>query len=156
MTQNKKAFRLKETSPFQNQVTPTCQEMVTFLKLVKSKLETHLDGKNLVLLLEHIGQQVFKLLMNHIKKFRVKQGLGAVQLLRDLTEYKDIGSIFGSATIVEQFSVFPDIANLHLVDPETLKRLISESKLSKLDKQEIIDLVKMRSDFKPFWIGKYL
>lgn len=94
--------------------------------------------------------------MAHLKKFTVAQGIGAFQLLRDLTEYKDYcSSIFGSPTVVELFSVLPDIGKLHIIDPKAFKNLIADSKLSKLEKHEVIELIKMRSDFKQSWLEEY-
>lgn len=118
--------------------------------------EQNLDGKNLERVLEEFGFRVCKSLMNHYKKFTIMQGVGVIQLLRDLTEYKECGALFNSKLVQEKFEILRDLANIHMGAPENLQSFYSESHLSKLDKQEILTYVRLRSDFNRTWIGKYI
>jgi hypothetical protein len=56
----------------------------------------------------------------------------------------------------EHFAILKDIANIYLVPAENLRALVEESSLSKLSPAEVYDFIKLRSDFKANWMGKYV
>ena len=58
--------------------------------------------------------------------------------------------------IIDKYEIFKDLANIHLVSPENLKEVLSESRMSKLDKQDVLKYVQLRKDFRSAWIGKYI
>jgi len=91
-------------------------------------------------------------LFNHFKKIKVSPGTGGLKLLRDLTEYKEHAKLFNSESIVEKFEVLREIANVHLVAPESLNSLIEETKMNR---QDILQFVRLRSDYRGGWGVKF-
>jgi len=157
-SQKKSDYKVKDDAavPFSNSVTPTCAEVVGFIKSTKVFLEKNLDGTNVNLLLQEFGNRTNGILLVHFKKFIVTSGVGGLKLLSDLTEYRDSAKLFTSDQVLEKFEILKELANIHFVAPENLQTLLTESKLSKMDKSNVLEFVKTRADFKPNWIGKYV
>lgn len=73
-----------------------------------------------------------------------------------MSEYREVSKHFNSESILEKFEVLEAVGKIYTVPPENLKVLTSETKLAKMDKQDILTFVKLRSDFKPQWLRDYL
>lgn len=71
----------------------------------------------------------------------------------DLTEYSMVGKQ-QFPTLSEKFGILKDIARIHQVAPENLAVLFVDTELSKLDRAEVIALIRTRADYKSSWNGK--
>jgi Exocyst complex component Sec10-like, alpha-helical bundle len=135
------------------------------IQAVHRLFKANFDGINLTNELEEFGLRCYDLLVSHCKKHVVSQGFGALQLLRDLTEFRDVAHKYlctlddgglALAEVADRFETIREIANLHLVAPENMRAVWQESRLSVFSRQEIHQLVAARSDFKTAWKTKYL
>jgi len=141
---------------FNVQVTQTCIDAINFIKQMKSIFEKNLDGKNVDSVLAEFGNRICSVLLEHFKKFRVSQGMGGFRFLQDLTAYRDCAHSFNNKHTLERFEILKEIATVHHVAPENLKVLFTDTKLAKLSKSTVIDFIKQRSDFRAWWVGKYI
>lgn len=62
----------------------------------------------------------------------------------------------GSNSVIEWFDVVKDISVIHHVSAENVRVVFTETNLSKLDRSEVLQLIKTRADWKQAWIGKYI
>jgi len=154
--QKKKDFKIKEDIEYDNNPTKTCDHLVKFVKVHYDIIVSTLDGRNVENFLEEWGLKFQSLLLNHFKKFKVSKGLGGLKLMRDLAEYKDLIQIFDIPQVNDAFELLGEISKVHLVAPENLKTVIEEGPLSRMDKNEVMNYVRLRSDYKSTWVGKYI
>lgn len=75
---------------------------------------------------------------------------------RDLTDYHELSRMFGSQAVTDQFESLKGVASLHLVSPENLSVLMREGALSRIPREDLLAFVRLRSDFKSQWVGKYV
>ena len=135
-----------------NRVSPTCAAVCGLLQAASQAITRSLDGTNLTLVLEELGLRLFDLLLKHCARTRVGAGAGAIQLLRDLTEYRDAARRCGppdaadGGDVVEKFETLREVSNLHLVATENLRDVWRESRLASLSVDTVASLVAMRSD----------
>lgn len=73
---------------------------------------------------------------------------GACMLLRDLDAYRGLFSSFRYRKIDEMFDILHEIANIFALVPENIGGYIRDSKLVTLPKQQLLELVKRRWDYK--------
>jgi hypothetical protein len=73
-----------------------------------------------------------------------------------LTEYRETAKGFGIEAVTEHYDVLKEMATIHLVAPERLEFLLTNTNLSKLEKNDFVAIVRTREDFKSQWIGKYV
>jgi hypothetical protein len=132
-----------------------CLSVCAFIKSQHSLLSDALDGRNLQAFLIELGTRVLASLLKHIKKFEVDQGIGAFCLMRDMSEYQECIASFKIERLNTDFEILKSIAKLHMVGPEQLGDVISDSPLSKWPKSELELFIKMRSDYDRTWLGKY-
>jgi len=149
-------YKFKEDIEYTNDPTKVCQVFVKFVCSVYDTIIDTLDGRNEEIFLEEFGLGIQKLLMNHFKKFKISKGLGGLKLMRDLAEYKDTLKLFQIPTVDEACEILGEISKIHLVAPENLKTVVDEGLLSRMDKNELLTYVRLRSDYKSTWIGKFI
>jgi len=154
--QNKADFRLRDDElPPDLRPTATCLTVVRYLDAQREEVARCLDGRNLRSFLTELSARLLRLLVDHVKRFTIT-GAGGLVLMRDINEYRECVSRFGSPTAVLQHALLTDVAKIFLVNPENLRSLVEDSDLSSLDPTEFVDLVRARADFKSAWIGKYI
>jgi hypothetical protein len=86
----------------------------------------------------------------------VSQGLGGLQFMEDLSAYREGAMIFQSQAILEKFDILKELSVIHYLSPENLEIIFTNTKLAELEREEVIAFIRMRSDFKSSWIGKYI
>lgn len=67
-------------------------------------------------------------------------------LMKDITKFSELAASFKSNTVTEKFKILHDVVNLFLIPKENLQTLIEDSYLSKLDKDELGELICLRGD----------
>lgn len=73
-----------------------------------------------------------------------------------MQEYQQCAlSFFPYASVLEAFEVLSDLASIHLIEAGQLRHLLEESALSTLKRSQVLEYIKLRSDFKPTWIQQY-
>lgn len=132
-----------------------CLSVCAFIKSQLSLLTDALDGRNLQSFLVEFANRILASLLKHIKKYEIDQGIGAFCLMRDVSEYQECVASFKIDKVNSDFDILKAIAKLHMVKPEQLSDVISDSGLSKWAKTELEQFIRMRSDFDRAWIGKY-
>eukprot|EP01116_Phalansterium_solitarium_P008722 TRINITY_DN22691_c0_g1_i1.p1 TRINITY_DN22691_c0_g1~~TRINITY_DN22691_c0_g1_i1.p1 ORF type:complete len:793 (-),score=379.60 TRINITY_DN22691_c0_g1_i1:84-2462(-) len=152
--QKKADFRLAENDtsvPF-NSVTEACAETIALMRQVHAFMSATLDGQNLEVVTNDFGRRASKVLLEHFKGFTISQGAGGLQLLRDLTAYKECAKqLFTNDGVLDEFETLRELANIHLVAPDHLKVVLSESRLAKMDRNEVMQFIRLRSDYNRNW-----
>jgi len=143
-----------DTIDFQH-ASDACLSVCAFIKSQLSLLTDALDGRNLQAFLIEFANRILASLLKHVKKYEIDQGIGAFCLMRDMSEYQECVASFKIDKVNTEFDILKAIAKLHMVRPEQLSDVISDSGLSKWPKTELELFIKMRSDFDRAWIGKY-
>jgi hypothetical protein len=72
-TQQKKAdyfFKDDSRSSYNHKITKGCSEAIAFAKKIKELFEKNLDGNNLKNVLEELGNRFYRVLLDHLKKFK--------------------------------------------------------------------------------------
>jgi hypothetical protein len=132
-----------------------CLSVCSFIKSQHSLISDALDGRNLQAFLIEFATRILTSLLNHIKKFVVDQGIGAFCLMRDMSEYQECIGTFKIERLNSDFDVLKAIAKMHIVKPDQIGDVITDSALSKWQKPEIESFIKMRSDYDRTWVGKF-
>lgn len=132
-----------------------CLSVCNFIKTQHSQLMDALDGRNLQAFLIEFATRILASLLKHIKKYEVDQGIGAFCLMRDMSEYQECIASFKIDRLNNDYDILKAIAKLHMVNPEQLSDVISDSALAKWPKTELESFIKMRSDYDRTWLGKY-
>eukprot|EP01027_Heterolobosea_sp_BB2_P013733 GEZU01019772.1.p1 GENE.GEZU01019772.1~~GEZU01019772.1.p1 ORF type:complete len:112 (+),score=41.42 GEZU01019772.1:136-471(+) len=99
------------------------------------------------------GLQFYRVLTTHLKSFTVSS-IGAVRLMRDITDYQNCVKSFGVGAVEDKFNLLREISNIFLVAAENIEAVLMEIPLSKVSKEELLSYVKMRHDFKTAKLGK--
>ncbi|KAL6077936.1 hypothetical protein QOT17_001979 [Balamuthia mandrillaris] len=178
--QKKPDFRLSDDA-FEaiDKVTAGCAQAVAAIAADVSVIQSNLDGANCQSFLEEYGLEVFRyirsspslrplhivfiiffpskrVLMAHLKKYPVSKGLGGVKLQRDLQEYKKcIEEEIKNSNLNDKFAMLMEVAHIHQVSPEQLSELLSSSALAKMDRADLLDFVKCRSDYRSSWLSQF-
>ncbi|KAJ1933658.1 Exocyst complex component 5 [Kickxella alabastrina] len=87
------------------------------------------------------------MLMEHFRKYVVSVAGGLV-LVKDMSKYREAVGSFGIPALVEKFSILQDISNIFVVQPASLKSLLDEGPLARLDRATLQAFVQMREDSK--------
>jgi hypothetical protein len=73
-----------------------------------------------------------------------------------MQEYQQCAlNCFPFAEVTEAFEVLSDLASIHLIEAGQLRHLLDESALANLKRSQVVEYIKLRSDFKPAWIQHY-
>ncbi|ELR13552.1 exocyst complex component 5, putative [Acanthamoeba castellanii str. Neff] len=155
--QGRNDFRLSDDDIISiNRPTTACANAVNYIVAQTKVIQANLDGKNAESFLEELGLRLQKLLLEHFRKFTVSQGMGGMKLKRDMQEYQQAAlSSFPFPAVTEAFEVLSDLASIHLIEAGQLRHLLDESALASLKRVQVVEYVKLRSDFKPSWIQQY-
>jgi len=154
--QKKTDFRPKDEEFSSEYATKACQNVTSFVKTQREIIINSLDGKNVEVFIREFGMRLLGVILKHVKKFTITQGLGGLALMRDLTEYQNCITIFNDEYLTQQYDVLKSLYKLHLVGPAQIRDLIQESSLSTLKKDELEEFVRQRSDYSSQWVGKYI
>ncbi|KAJ3152868.1 Exocyst complex component 5 [Geranomyces variabilis] len=145
--QKKTDFRPKdEISSNGLTVTLPCAQCTAFLKDAYEQATQCLAGHNLESFLREIGTSFHVLLVDHLKKFVVSQGGGLI-LLKDIASYQQTISMFKIAFLNERFDMLREIVTLFVVKPETLKTVINEGHLSRIELPLLRPFLSQRADW---------
>ena len=87
-----------------------------------------------------------RIILDHVKKQVVSLGFGGMALMRDLASYKEFTAKFECEVVTEKFEILRDVANIHMVPSGNLQSLMEESSLSKMDKEELLSIIRSRAD----------
>eukprot|EP01132_Coremiostelium_polycephalum_P002100 gene2100-2588_t len=136
--QKKNDYQLED---YDNSVTPTCGVVIKLIHSLFDLCKNCLQGKNFNIFIEELG----------LKIQLIGQGVGALKLIRDLTEYRNVSKLFKSHKVDEAFEILFEISKLHFVGPENLKSVVEGGALSRMQKSDLIIFLKQRSDFKSNW-----
>eukprot|EP01133_Synstelium_polycarpum_P016642 gene16642-19773_t len=115
---------------YDNSVTPTCNAVLKLLNTLIDLARNCLQGKNFSIFVEELGQRSQFAFINHFKKFKIGQ-IGALKLIKDLTNYRDCAKQFKSHKVDDAFEILFEISKLHLVNPENFKSVIEGGALSR-------------------------
>lgn len=155
--QRRNDFRLAEDA-FEELDRPTtaCVTLVKYLKAQSKEIRRSLDGGNEEAFLEELGRRTFRVLLDHLKRFTISQGMGGLKLKRDMQEYDGFAKDdLGIKAITKLYSILPELANIHLLAPSQLKGLLEDSALCNLSREEGLQFLRLRSDWKPSWVKEY-
>ena len=90
----------------------------------------------------------FQLLYNDLKRFAVSD-IGAIKLMRDLSEYQKAIRQFQVTSVEDQFDTLREISNVLLVLPQNLADVVQQlEKNSSVKHEEVVAFIKMRGDYK--------
>ncbi|MHB1956935.1 MAG: hypothetical protein ACYCOU_24730 [Sulfobacillus sp.] len=62
---------------------------------------------------------------------------------------------FPYPSVLEAFEQLSDLASIHLIEAGQLRHLLEESSLSSMKRAQVVEYIKLRSDFKSSWISQY-
>eukprot|EP00762_Andalucia_godoyi_P002059 ANDGO_02563.mRNA.1 Exocyst complex component SEC10 len=127
--------------------TAACRSVVNVLNKYFSTINMCLDGRNREICSVEFGKEVYRLLIRHLKSLTINS-VGALQWMRDASEYQQCVAALNSATVDELFDRLRDLANIYLVEPESLRDTITSSSLVDMNREELIELIKLREDFR--------
>eukprot|EP01027_Heterolobosea_sp_BB2_P013735 GEZU01019774.1.p1 GENE.GEZU01019774.1~~GEZU01019774.1.p1 ORF type:complete len:363 (+),score=120.97 GEZU01019774.1:132-1220(+) len=148
------SIKPKEFNPStDNAVTTACSKCVEFIEEQVELIKSALFGRNREEFLMEFGLQFYRVLTTHLKSFTVSS-IGAVRLMRDITDYQNCVKSFGVGAVEDKFNLLREISNIFLVAAENIEAVLMEIPLSKVSKEELLSYVKMRHDFKTAKLGK--
>eukprot|EP00455_Lapot_gusevi_P055035 TRINITY_DN8919_c0_g1_i16.p1 TRINITY_DN8919_c0_g1~~TRINITY_DN8919_c0_g1_i16.p1 ORF type:complete len:169 (-),score=57.04 TRINITY_DN8919_c0_g1_i16:53-487(-) len=131
-----------------DEVTKACEVVTEFISAQFEVIVKSLDGRNLDLYLTFFGNNIYSLILTHLKKYTFSTS-GALVLLRDVKEYQEVIREFQIPALNQSFEILRSVSNLFLVTPDTLSSVVQKDvRLSKMDVQEISTLLKLRADYK--------
>ncbi|KAJ3021108.1 Exocyst complex component 5 [Thoreauomyces humboldtii] len=147
-TQKKTEFRPKDEEMHGNGLiaTPPCVQCTEFLRSAHAQASRCLAGENLDNFMTEIGSAFHSMLLDHLKKFVVSQAGGLI-LLKDLATYQQSVAAFKIALLNERFDMLRELGNLFVVKPETLKTVINESHLSRIELPLLQPFLSQRADW---------
>ncbi|KAJ3045432.1 Exocyst complex component 5 [Rhizophlyctis rosea] len=127
-------------------VTLPCSQCCEFLAKVHSYAVKFLDGQNMEIYLTEIGTAFNGLLLDHFKKFYVTHAGGFI-LSKDLAKYQETITLFRIPALTECFDMLRELGNLFIVKPETLKTVVTEGHLSRIEPALLLPYLQMRIDW---------
>lgn len=124
--------------------TQACSKVVAYLSRVLESAFTALEGLNKQAFLTELGNRLHKGLLNHWQKFTFNAS-GGLRLKRDITEYGEFVRSFNAPSVDEKFEQLGIMANVFIVNPESLSTLFEGTPSIRKDAQRFIQL---REDYK--------
>eukprot|EP01060_Flectonema_neradi_P011914 TRINITY_DN1885_c2_g1_i1.p1 TRINITY_DN1885_c2_g1~~TRINITY_DN1885_c2_g1_i1.p1 ORF type:complete len:1069 (+),score=182.13 TRINITY_DN1885_c2_g1_i1:43-3207(+) len=151
LKQKKNDFSKKDAlseALYTSNATSACSECTTYLRAQYEGISKTLQASPTTLksaseLLMHL---LIKGIFAHVKSFTVTTE-GAFQLKRDCTEYKNVAATIGTSHS-QEFELLLEICNIPMVSPSNLKLILNEGRLEELPSSELVDFLKIRSDWK--------
>ncbi|KAI7833307.1 exocyst complex component Sec10-like protein [Kickxella alabastrina] len=127
--------------------TQPCRQCTDYLYRVRQACQQNLGVENRERILTDVGIALHRMLMEHFRKYVVSVAGGLV-LVKDMSKYREAVGSFGIPALVEKFSILQDISNIFVVQPASLKSLLDEGPLARLDRATLQAFVQMREDSK--------
>ncbi|KAJ1898240.1 Exocyst complex component 5 [Kickxella alabastrina] len=127
--------------------TQPCRQCTDYLYRVRQACQQNLGVENRERILTDVGIALHRMLMEHFRKYVVSVAGGLV-LVKDMSKYREAIGSFGIPALVEKFSILQDISNIFVVQPASLKSLLDEGPLARLDRATLQAFVQMREDSK--------
>lgn len=132
----------------EHQPTLACSKCCAFLSAHADQIQTCLFGKNREYFLTKLGVHIFQLLSNELRKYSVSD-IGAIKLMRDLSEYQKTIRQFQVSAVEDQFDTLREIANVLLVLPQNLVDVVQQlEKNPSVKHEDVVAFIRMRSDYK--------
>ncbi|KAJ3252097.1 Exocyst complex component 5, partial [Borealophlyctis nickersoniae] len=117
-----------------------------FLLKVNEAAKKYLDGENGEIFLTEIGVSFHSMLLDHYKKFTVSH-TGGLILSKDLSKYQEVITHFHIPALTTRFDMLRDLGNLFVVKAESLKTVVNEGALAKIELSLLYPYLCMRADW---------
>ncbi|TPX51291.1 hypothetical protein SeMB42_g00272 [Synchytrium endobioticum] len=127
-------------------VTQPCQGICDYLRKVCGQASKCLTRDNSDLFLGEIGTELHQMLLEHVKKFSISMS-GGLTLAKDLASYQETVSTFGISSLSERFSLLRELANAYIAKPESLRSVIYEGLLGRIDPALLAPYISLRADW---------
>ena len=132
----------------EHQPTQACMRCCSFLSSHCEQIQSCLFGKNREFFLTKMGMHFFQTLSSSLKQFSVSN-LGAIKLMRDLSEYQKCMRQFQVTIVEDQFDTLREISNVLLVLPQNLSEVVQQvEKNPSVKHEDVLSFIRMRSDYK--------
>ncbi|KAH3756972.1 exocyst complex subunit 5 [Pelomyxa schiedti] len=155
--QKKTEYKVVEQSPVPVAGSKVFQELAEFVARQHKMILTALDGRNRESYLEEFGKRLHLQITEHVKKLTVTPGIGGINLMNDLVQIRDLVELFELPSVSSRFAILLELVKLLLLSPGAIHAVIEESSYLKLmQKQELLVFLKLRDDFNPGWVGKFI
>lgn len=123
-TQKKTDFRPKDTElevMAELLQTATCQTICTFLKRISILAKQAIDGHNLEMFSSELALAIYRLLIEHFKKFSVN-ATGGLMVTKDISRYVSTLKEWPLTKEVETvLDLLPEIGYMFMIGPEALR-----------------------------------
>lgn len=97
--------------------------------------------------MEAIAFCFYDILVEHVKKFIINTN-GGLLITKDLGRFKDCFARFKNSAVDSRFETLRELGNVFIVQPQTMKSLIEEGLLARLDRQFLHSFIVNRADYK--------
>ncbi|KAJ3054447.1 Exocyst complex component 5 [Rhizophlyctis rosea] len=145
--QKKNDFRLRDdTVGLTVATTLPCNQCCEFLLKVHAQGVKFLEGQNLEIFLTEVGTDFNGLLLEHFKKFYITQTGGFI-LSKDLFKYQETIATFRIPSLTECFDMLRELGNLFIVKGETLKTVITQGHLTRIEPILLLPYLQLRGDW---------
>eukprot|EP01134_Creolimax_fragrantissima_P008580 CFRG8580T1 len=136
-----------DMSVFQSPRTKACNEVCNFIATSQQYIKTSLDGNNAVQFIMQLTIEFEKALLQHIRQFQITN-IGALLLSRDVDSYANAFKEFEVPETASVFQIAKDMGTIYMVSPDNIKQIATETSLSRLNRDVLIDFLECRSDWK--------
>ncbi|KAJ2706915.1 Exocyst complex component 5 [Coemansia sp. IMI 203386] len=127
--------------------TQPCRQCTDYLYRIRQACQQSMGTENQERVLADIGNSLYRMLMDHFRKYVVSVAGGLV-LVKDVSKYREAIASFALPALVDKFAILQDISNIFVVQPAALKSLLDEGPLARLDRATLQGFVQMREDGK--------
>ncbi len=118
--------------------------MCAFLRKVNTQGRALLDaGENLDWMLYQVGDELYHLLLEHLKRFTINYA-GGMTLVKDLAMYQETIRHFRVAALAERYAFLRELGSIFIVKPEHLKSLLGDGLLGKVEASVLQPFVALR------------
>lgn len=143
--QKKKDF-LPKSLDLLDQDTQPAVEIVNLLNSTHSQVSEYLKSQNLTTFLTSIGDDLYRLLIDHYGKFQVNSA-GGIIVTKDIIGYQTAIDDWGIQPLSNKFASLRELANLFTVQPDLLDSLTKEGHLAHVNRSIIQTYIANREDF---------
>lgn len=143
--QKRKDF-LPKSLDLLDQDTQPAVEIVNLLNSTYSQVSQHLKSQNLTTFLSTIGEDLYRLLLDHYGKFQVNS-TGGIIVTKDIIGYQTTVDDWDIPDLSEKFATLRELANLFTVQPDLLDSLTKEGHLAHMSRGIIQTYIANREDF---------
>ncbi|KAL3232705.1 Exocyst complex component SEC10 [Nakaseomyces bracarensis] len=143
--QKKKDF-LPKSLDMLDQDTQPAIEIVNLLNNTHSQVSDYLKSQNLVTFLTSVGDDLYRLLIDHYGKFQVNSA-GGIIVTKDIIGFQTAIDDWGIQTLSDKFASLRELANLFTIQPDLLDSLTKEGHLAHVNRSIIQTYIANREDF---------